>query len=49
MEIQLVQLKGTTSHKRRNHGKMLIKWRAMAFLKPWRHEAYKAGMKLEHP
>ena len=28
---------------------MLIKWLAMAFLKPWRHEAYKGGMKLEHP
>jgi hypothetical protein len=49
MEIQPVQLKGTLSHERRNHGKMLIKWRAMAFLKPWRHDAYKAGMKLENP
>jgi len=28
---------------------MLIEWPAMAFLKPWRHEAYKTGMKLENP
>jgi hypothetical protein len=49
MEVQPAQLKGTTSHKRRNHGKMLTKWPAMAFLKPWRHEAYQAGMKLENP